>query len=172
MNEIQTLKDTGTELSDEVDADTNVFMVIVDDTPEAANALRYACNRARNRRGRVALLRVVEPQDFTHFLTVGEKVAAEGEAAARDLLQSLSEEVTERSGAEPIYFIEHGEVQQTVIRTLTEHPEVSIFVLAAASGSNPGPLIGALANRIINQVRTPIVLVPGELTLEEVDAIS
>ena len=41
-----------------------VFLVVVDDTPEMDVALRFACLRARNTGGRVALLYVVEPADF------------------------------------------------------------------------------------------------------------
>ena len=83
MDEIVTITEQPGGLKDEVAEGTNVFMVIVDDSPEATKALRYACNRARNRRGRVALLRVVEPINFGHFLTVNDRAAAEAETAAR-----------------------------------------------------------------------------------------
>jgi len=172
MNEIVTVSEQPGGLKDEVAEGTSVFMVIVDDSPEAAKALRYACNRARNRRGRVALLRVIEPINFGHFLTINDRAAAEAETEARDLLKTLQPHVQDLSGADPIFFIEHGEVQPTVVKTLADHPEVSIFVLAAAEGSNPGPLVGALANKIINQVNVPVVVVPGGLTEEQIDAIS
>jgi len=172
MDEIVTITEQPGGLKDEVAEGTNVFMVIVDDSPEATKAMRYACNRARNRRGRVALLRVVEPINFGHFLTVNDRAAAEAEAAARELLKALEAQVQELSGSDPLYFIEHGDVQPTIVRTLKEHPEVSIFVLAAAEGTNPGPLVGALANKIINQVSVPVVVVPGGLTDEQIDAIS
>lgn len=36
------------------------FLVVVDETEEMRNALRYACRRAQHTNGRVALLNVVE----------------------------------------------------------------------------------------------------------------
>ena len=41
-----------------------VFLVVVDDSPERAVALKYACLRARKGGGRVALLRVIEPEEL------------------------------------------------------------------------------------------------------------
>ena len=47
------------------------FLVVVDETEEMRNALRYACRRAQHTSGRVALLYVVEPGEFQHWLGVG-----------------------------------------------------------------------------------------------------
>ena len=41
-----------------------IFLVVVDDSEELNIALTYACLRARNSGGRVALLYVIEPTDF------------------------------------------------------------------------------------------------------------
>ena len=173
MDEIVTITEQPGGLKDEVAEGTNVFMVIVDDSPEATKALRYACNRARNRRGRVALLRVVEPINFGHFLTVNDRAAAEAETAARESCSRRWKPRFRNLAVQiHLYFIEHGDVQPTIVNTLKEHPEVSIFVLAAAEGTNPGPLVGALANKIINQVSVPVVVVPGGLSDEQIDAIS
>ena len=37
-------------------ADERVFLVVVDESPEMRNALRYACRRAKRTGGRVAML--------------------------------------------------------------------------------------------------------------------
>ena len=48
-----------------------VFLVVVDDSPERQIALRYACLRARNGGGRVALLRVIEEEGTVEWAGVG-----------------------------------------------------------------------------------------------------
>ena len=40
-------------------AEERVFLVVVDESPEMRNALRYACRRAKRTGGRVALLYVM-----------------------------------------------------------------------------------------------------------------
>jgi len=59
-----------------------VFLVVADETEEMRNALRYACRRARHTSGRVALLYVVEPADFQHWLGVGRVIEEEARAQA------------------------------------------------------------------------------------------
>ena len=45
-------------------ADQRLFLVVVDATEEMKVALRFACQRAKNTGGRVALFYVMEPADF------------------------------------------------------------------------------------------------------------
>ena len=49
-----------------------VFLVVVDDSQEMQLALFYACLRARRTGGRVALLQVLEPSEFQHWMSVGD----------------------------------------------------------------------------------------------------
>jgi nucleotide-binding universal stress UspA family protein len=49
------------------------FLVCVDSSDECKAALRFACMRAKNSKGEVAILYVIEPNDMQHFAGV-EKV--------------------------------------------------------------------------------------------------
>src|SRR5690606_28120019 len=46
------------------------FLVVIDDTPECARALHYAARRAARSGGALALLYVISPSDFQHWLGV------------------------------------------------------------------------------------------------------
>ena len=71
-----------------------VFLVVVDESEEMRNALRYACRRAQHTNGRVALLLVVEPAEFQHWLGVGRVIArAASPLAARVLARIGADEV-------------------------------------------------------------------------------
>ena len=52
-----------------------VFLVVVDDSPERAVALKYACLRAAKSGGRVALLRVIEPVEQSEWAGIGALMA-------------------------------------------------------------------------------------------------
>ena len=58
-------------------ADDRVFLVVVDETEEMKVALRYACGRAHNTNGRVALLYVIEGSEFQHWMSVGDLMREE-----------------------------------------------------------------------------------------------
>lgn len=154
-------------------ADKRVFLVVVDDSPEMQAALRYACLRAKALDGRVALLRVIPPAEFQHFIGVGALIQAEAEADAETLLNRLSKDVETLSGHAPELFVRTGSSRDVVIALIAEQPEISILVLAADTGNNgPGPLVSALSGKFIGKLRVPLTIVPGNLTAENIDAIA
>ncbi|GGC27650.1 universal stress protein [Siccirubricoccus deserti] len=151
-----------------------VFLVVVDDSPERAVALRYACLRARNGGGRVALLRVIEPEGLVEWAGVGAMMAEERREEAEKLLSGLAAQVNEITGGIPILLIREGDPRDELLALLEEDPRISILVLASSAGgsSGPGPLISALTGRYATQVRVPMTIVPGGLDDKEMERVT
>ncbi|GBD44460.1 hypothetical protein HRbin40_01949 [bacterium HR40] len=149
-----------------------IFLVVVDESEEMRNALRFACRRARHTGGRVALLHVIEPVEYQHWLGVGRVIEEEARAEAERRLQSLAAEVFTQTGSMPILYIREGRREEEVLRLIGEDPAISLLVLATApTASNPGPIVSHLL-RHLGELRIPVTLVPGQLTCEEIDALS
>ena len=150
-----------------------VFLVVVDETEEMRNALRYACRRAQHTNGRVALLLVTEPAEFQHWLGVGRVIEEETRLLAEQRLQTLAAEVFEQTGRICVLHLREGQRADELAKLLQEDPTISLLVLATASGAgNPGPLVTFLLGNLGRRVRVPVTLVPGELSLEELDALT
>ena len=150
-----------------------VFLVVVDDSTERDVALRYACLRARNGGGRVALLRVLEPVGMIEWAGVGVLMAEERREEAEKLLSGLGAQVREITGGLPILLIREGEARDELLALLEEDPRISILVLASApTGSGPGPLISALTGRYAARVRVPMTIVPGGLDDKELERVT
>lgn len=150
-----------------------VFLVVVDDSPEREVALRYACLRARNGGGRVALLRVMEPVPMIEWAGVGAMMEEERREEAEKLLSGLGAQVQEITGSLPIVVIREGEPRDELLALLEEDPRISILVLASAAGSGgPGPLISALTGRYAARVRVPMTIVPGGLDDKELERVT
>ena len=79
-----------------------VFLVVVDETEEMHLALRFACRRALHTGGRVALLYVIEPSGFQHWMSVGDLMREEARSEAEQLLQRMAAKVNELAGKMPI----------------------------------------------------------------------
>jgi nucleotide-binding universal stress UspA family protein len=142
-------------------------------TEAAAQALRYACLRARKSGGRVALLRVIEPAGQVEWAGVGALLAEERREEAEKLLSGLAAEVNELTGGIPILLIREGDPRDELIALLTEEKRVSILVLAAAvGGSGPGPLISALAGRYAHKLAIPMTIVPGDMSDAELERVT
>jgi len=150
-----------------------VFLVVVDETEEHRLAVQYAARRAAHTGGRLALLYVVEPAELQQWIAIEELARAERREAAEELLQRLCEEIGPVAGTMPIVFIREGRRRDELLALIAEEPSISILVLAAGTGAEgPGPLISYLAGKPAARLRIPITIVPGGLSLDQVDALS
>lgn len=166
--------DTGTtEKAAASAARDRVFLVVVDDSPERAVALKYACLRARKSGGRVALLRVIEPADQTEWAGVGALMQEEGREEAERLLSGLAAQVNEITGGLPILLIREGDPRDELLALIAEDPRISILILAASAATGgPGPLITALTSRYASKVTVPMTIVPGTMDDEALERVT
>jgi nucleotide-binding universal stress UspA family protein len=150
-----------------------VFLVVVDETPELAIALRYACRRAKRTGGRVALLYVMEPPEQQHWATIGDLMREEARQRAEEVMAGIADRVVSLTGTPPIMHVREGGRREQLLKLLAEDPSISILVLAASSGSEgPGPLVSALSSKYAATLKVALTIVPGNLTDAQIDAIS
>ena len=140
-------------------AQPRVFLVVVDETAEHRLAVQYAARRAAHTGGRLALLRVVEPVEVQHWISVQELAREERREAAEQLMQQLCDEVLPIAGTVPVVYIREGRAQDELVALINEEPSISILVLAAGTGqSGPGPLISYLTGKQAARLRIPITI--------------
>jgi nucleotide-binding universal stress UspA family protein len=154
-------------------AEPRVFLVVVDETAEHHLALHYAARRAAHTGGRVALLYVLESPGLQLSVAVEELAREEQREAAEELMQRLCEQFAPVAGSMPIVYIREGRPQDELMALINEEPGISILVLAAGTGAaGPGPLVTYLTGKPAARLRIPITIVPGGLTVEQIDALS
>lgn len=150
------------------------FLIIVDGTPESRTALRFAARRAHGTGGEVCLLLVIEPGSFNHWLGVENLMKEEArEEAARILLES-SDMVCALGCAMPSTHIREGQLAEEVESLLDEDRSISTLVLAtgtATDATDPSPLISQFT-RGERALHNPLIVVPGNLSDTEIDAIT
>jgi nucleotide-binding universal stress UspA family protein len=150
-----------------------IFLVVVDATKEHEKALRFASLRARNTGGRVALLYVIEPAEFQHWMAVESLMREERRQEAEALLQRVSAEVQKVSGLTPVFYLREGNVHDELLKLIDEERSISILVLAAGTDKKgPGPLVSQLAGKQSGSLRIPITIVPGNLSDDDIDALT
>lgn len=149
------------------------FLVVVDDTPESSRAIRYAARRALHTGGGMALLAVISPADFQHWLGVGQVMREEAEEAAQLMLKRLADEVNKSVGITPELVIREGQSAQEIVNLIEEDSEIALLVLAAAADKEgPGPLVSSFATAGAGTFPIPVTIVPGDLSDEEIEALA
>lgn len=148
------------------------FLVVVDGSPEGHAALRFAARRAHGTGGKVALLLVIEPESHEHWLGVGSLMKEEAQAEAEKILGENAALVEMLGGEKPATHIRHGPLSEEISRLIDEDKTISTLVLAAAvSSSGPGPLVSAIGAGK-SAVHIPVTIVPGDLSDDEIDALT
>ena len=154
-------------------ANPRVFLVVVDESKELQTALHYAARRAAHTGGRLALLYVIEPSELQHWISIENLAREERREEAEQLMQRLCEQIAPITGAIPIVYIREGHRRDQLLALIAEEPSISILVHAAGTGpEGPGPLVTYLTGKPVARLRIPITIVPGGLTLEQLDAVS
>ena len=87
----------------------------------------------------MALLRVIEPGDFQHWLAVEERMREEAREHAERLLQGLAAEISQRVHIMPELMVREGTAFDEVLAQINEDPQLRVLVLGAATGpEGPG----------------------------------
>ena len=150
------------------------FLCLVDESEELAKAIRFACRRAQGSGGRVALLYVMAPAEFQHWMAVGDLMQEEQRQKAEEIVQVVANVVKNRIGKTPAVYIREGKIVEELI-SLIDDPDagISVLVLGAATGTEgPGPMVSTLIQKMAGRLHVPLTIVPGNLADEEIDAIT
>ncbi|MEQ9123187.1 MAG: universal stress protein [Alphaproteobacteria bacterium] len=147
-----------------------VLLCVLDDTEELSVALDYASMRSRRTGARVGLLSVLEQSDdFQHWAAVGDLMREEARAEAERRLLQAAERVKRLSGLTPVLYVREGEREEQVVEQIQEDGDIAFLILAAATdGQGPGPLITQITGRAIGWLHIPVVIVPGNMSDEEI----
>ncbi len=149
------------------------FLCVVDDTDEFAAALQFACQRAKNTGGRVALLYVIQPAEFQHWMAIGDRMREEAREEAEEMLNVAASVVQRRTGQVPALYIREGQVREEVVNLIEEEPHISLLVLGAACDTDgPGPLVSYLVEKMTGNLRVPVTIVPGNMSEEQILAVT
>lgn len=139
------------------------LLVVIDDSAEMLVALRYAAWRARQNKGRVAMLHVIEPKEIQAWAGVEDTLTEDALARARADLAEYEKLVETISGAKPVCFIRKGKRREVLLQLLEEQADISVLILGTHSGADgPGPLVSYLTSaKGLRALKIPLVLVPG-----------
>jgi nucleotide-binding universal stress UspA family protein len=148
------------------------FLVVLDDSRECLNAMRFAAMRAARTGGGVQILSIIPPDEFRHWAGVGEIMREEARDRIRAHYEVFAKWMRDKQGVDPELAIREGEPVPEILAQIRDDPEIGVLVLGAGTDkSGPGPLVTALT-RQSGSLPVPITIVPGDLSKERLEAVT
>ncbi len=149
------------------------YLVIIDASPECDRAIYYASRRAARTGANLVMLLVTEPHDrHQQWLGVADIMRAEAHEAANQVLDQFAARANGVAGITPERVIRDGEKAEEILNLIDTDEDIAILVLAAGTGKEgPGPLVANLG-KTAGTFPIPVAIVPGQLSDEELDALS
>ena len=148
------------------------FLVILDDSRECLNAMRFAAMRAANTGGGVEVLSIIPPDEFNHWIGVTDIMRAEARERIEVHFEVFAKWMRDKQGIDPELVIREGDPEKEILAQIEDDPEVGVLVLGAGTGKKgPGPLVTQLT-KSAGSLTIPITIVPGEIPKERLKAIT
>lgn len=148
------------------------FLVILDDSRECLNAMRFAAMRAANTGGGVAILSVIPPDEFNHWIGVGDIMRDEARERIHAHFEVFAKWMRDKQGVDPELVIREGEAVPQILGQIKDDPEIGVLVLGAGvDKKGPGPLVTQLS-KTSGSLPIPMTIVPGDLSKERLEAIT
>jgi nucleotide-binding universal stress UspA family protein len=148
------------------------FLVVLDDSRECLSAMRFAAMRAMKTGGGVAILSVIRPDEFNHWIGVGDLMREEARERIQAHFDVFAKWMRDSNKIDPDLIIREGEPIKEILGYVTDNPEVGVLVLGAGTdNSGPGPLVSQLSKNS-GSLPVPITIVPGNLSKEQLEAIT
>jgi len=148
-----------------------IYLVVIDNTPESAIALRFAARRAVKTGGGVEILALIEPQEFIPFGGVQATIEEEARLHAEGLVAGAAGTLVAESGLRPSITVRQGDGPKIIREMIADNPNIAALVLGAASTGIPGPLIAHFAGDL-GALAVPLMIIPGSLDREAIDRLS
>jgi nucleotide-binding universal stress UspA family protein len=148
-------------------------LVIVDDTAEWDRAVYYASRWAIRVGGGVVMLRIIEIEEQNQqWLGVADIMRAEAQEDADAALDRAAGRANGIAAITPERVIREGDPTEQILDVIDKDVDITMLVLAANPGpEGPGPLVSMIAN-VVGSFPIPVTVVPGELSDEDIDALS
>ncbi|MCE5973638.1 universal stress protein [Sinirhodobacter sp. WL0062] len=148
------------------------FLVVLDDTRECLNAMRYAAMRAAHTGGGVIILSVIPPEEYQHWIGVAEIMREEARERIEAHFEVFAKWMRDKQGVNPELVIREGEPAIEILDVIRQDPEIGVLVLGAGTDkSGPGPLVTQLS-RSSGSLPCPLTVVPGDMSKERLEEIT
>lgn len=148
------------------------YLVVIDESPEAEIALRFAARRAVKTGGGVEILTLIPQPEFVQWGGVMATIEDEARERAAALVASAAGTLFAESGITPSITVQQGEGAKVIREMIAANPEIAALVIGAAASGAPGPMVAHFTGTDAGKLSVPVMIIPGSLDHDAIDRLS
>ena len=148
------------------------FLVVLDDSRECLNAMRFAALRASHTGGGVQVVSIIPPEEYQHWLGVADLMRAEARERIEAHFEVFAKWMRDKNGVNPELVIREGDPVAEILAQVRDDPQIGVLVLGAGTEkSGPGPLVTAMT-RSSGSLPITIMIGQGDMSKERLESIT
>lgn len=151
----------------------STILVCVSDNEHSRVAVKFAASKANNTGCKLCLLHVVNAADYQSALAVADVMREELHESSKALLERFAAEVKEWSSLTPCMVTREGRIADEIVNAVEEDNSINMLVLGTSYNS-PGKenILPWLVSQLGNRLLIPLTVVPGNLTEQQIKALT
>lgn len=154
-------------------AQKSTILVCVSDNEHSRVAAKFAASKAKNTGSKLYILHVVNAADYQSALAVADVMREELLEASKTLLERFAGEAREWVGITPCVTTREGRITDEIINAIEEDNSINMLILGTSFDS-PGRegILPWLVSQLGNRLLIPLTIVPGNLTEQQIKALT
>ena len=149
------------------------ILVCISDNDHSRIAVKFAASKAKRTGCKLCILHVVNASDYQSALAVADVMRQELIDASRVLLERFAEEAKEWADLTPCVLTREGRISDEIVNAVEDDNSINMLILGTSLKS-PGreDLLPLLVSQLGNRLLIPMTIVPGNLTEQQIKALT
>lgn len=153
--------------------DGGTYLIIADGSEEFTVAANYASRLTQTRRAAIAIAHITDLEDFMHWGKVEAMIKHDLRSQAEKEIWQIAKDINEDTNQYPSLYIREGHIIDKIFEIIETEKSIRALILAGSNNVNKqGPLVTYFVGKGMGQLRCPVIIVPGHLDKEAIEAIT
>ncbi len=150
------------------------LLLCIDNTDHSRVALRFACSKAKNMDFALEMIHVMNSSEYNTntLFGVGDKIRDERRAEVEKMVTSMATEAQNYAGITPSCIIREGSLGEEIAKAVNEDGNFNMLIIGKApQEASKKDIITQLTAELAGKLMIPMIIVPGNLTDQQIEEL-
>ena len=151
------------------------LLLCIEDSQHSRIALKFAACKAKNLGFTLEMIHVINPSEYNTntLFGGGEKIRDERRVEVEKIMKVFAAEVQKLYTFTPSYIIKEGVLGEEIVKAISSDGNFSMLILGkAAQELKSKDIISQLTSELALKIMIPMIIVPGNLTDQQIEELA